>query len=190
MLKKSKDPYLALMSYRSTPLECGLSPAELLMERKIRTAVPISPKMLTPQWPYLDQFLEADQHIKNRQKNNFDKRHNARDLPVLGVGEKVWIIVHKSEGMVMEKTASSRSYLVQTPSGPLRRNRRHLSHITKQADSPESRDIGPGTQEPAVNPEPSSLQPSVQEPAAQANPDCSAKTRSGRLVKTPLRFRD
>ena len=78
MLKKTKDPYLALMSYRSIPLECGLIPAELLMGRKIRTTVTISPKMLTPQWPYLDQFLVADQHIKNRQKNNFDKRHNAR----------------------------------------------------------------------------------------------------------------
>ena len=52
-----------------------------------------------------------------------------RDLPVLGVGDKVWIPDHKSEGMVMEKTASTRSYLVQTPSGPLRRNRRHLRYI-------------------------------------------------------------
>ena len=137
--------------------------------RKIRTTVFISPKMLTPQWPYLDQFLVADQLIKNRQTNNFDKRHNARDLPVLGVGDKVWIPDHKSEGMVMEKTASPRSYLVQTPSGPLRRNRRHLRYIPEQADSPEPRDMVPGTQDPSVNPEPSSLEPSDQESAAGQN---------------------
>ena len=35
LLNKNEDPYLALMSYRSTPLENGYSPAELLMSRKI-----------------------------------------------------------------------------------------------------------------------------------------------------------
>ena len=29
------DPYLALLSYRTAPLECGLSPADLLMNRKL-----------------------------------------------------------------------------------------------------------------------------------------------------------
>ena len=148
MLKKSKDPYLALMSCHATPLECGLSPAELLMRRKIRTTVLIFPKMLTPQSPYPDQFLVADQHIKDHQTKNFDQRHNARDLPVLGVGDKVWIPDHKSEGMVMRKTATPRSHLVQTPSGPLRRNWRHLHYMIEQADIPEPRDVVPGTQEP------------------------------------------
>lgn len=41
VLKKASDPYKALMAYHATPLESGLSPAELLMGRKIPTAVPI-----------------------------------------------------------------------------------------------------------------------------------------------------
>ena len=40
LLEKSDDPYVALMSYRSTPLENGYSPAELLMGRKLRTTIP------------------------------------------------------------------------------------------------------------------------------------------------------
>ena len=34
-----EDPYLGLLSYRSTPLRFGRSPVELLMNRKLRTTV-------------------------------------------------------------------------------------------------------------------------------------------------------
>jgi hypothetical protein len=40
MLKKS-DPYIALLSYRATPLANENSPAELLMGRKLQTLLPI-----------------------------------------------------------------------------------------------------------------------------------------------------
>ena len=35
MLKKSEDPYLAMLAYRSTPLQNGFSPSELLMNRHL-----------------------------------------------------------------------------------------------------------------------------------------------------------
>jgi len=34
--KKSDDPYLGLLAYRNTKLECGASPAQLLMGRNLR----------------------------------------------------------------------------------------------------------------------------------------------------------
>ena len=116
MLKKSKDPYLALMSYRSTPLECRLNPVELLMGRKIRTTVLMSSKMLVPQWPYLDQFLATDQHIKNCQRTNFNQHHCARALPPLSKGDQVWIPDHKAESTAVGDASSPRSYLIQTHS--------------------------------------------------------------------------
>ena len=48
---RKEDSYLALMTYRATPLECGYSPAELLMSRKIRTNMPLPQKQLSPEVP-------------------------------------------------------------------------------------------------------------------------------------------
>ena len=42
LLKKEGNPYLALLAYRSTLLPNGYSPAELLMNRKLRTSIPSS----------------------------------------------------------------------------------------------------------------------------------------------------
>ena len=46
LLKKSVDPYLALLVYRKSPLENGCSPSELLMCRKLRSTLPIHPSLL------------------------------------------------------------------------------------------------------------------------------------------------
>ncbi|UYV73092.1 TIGD4 [Cordylochernes scorpioides] len=47
-LKKSQDPYLGFLAYRTTPLENGFSPSELLMGGKLRTNLPTYPDLLKP----------------------------------------------------------------------------------------------------------------------------------------------
>ena len=47
-LMKNKDPYEALMAYRTTTIENGYSPAEQLMGRKLRTTVSIIKSNLLP----------------------------------------------------------------------------------------------------------------------------------------------
>ena len=42
LLEKNSDPYLAMLAYRSTPLENGYSPVEQLMGRKLRTTLPMA----------------------------------------------------------------------------------------------------------------------------------------------------
>ena len=67
MLRRSTDPHLALLSYRATPLVwCNLSPAELLMGRRIRTPVPQSDQQLIPKWSYLKNFRKQNELCKNR----------------------------------------------------------------------------------------------------------------------------
>ena len=105
LLKKPSDPYKTLIAYCATPLESGLSPAELLMGRKIHTRIPTSPDNLRPSWSYLET------------------------LPDLLPGERVWLPDKKVEGTVVDKAGPPCSYTVETPKGQLRRNRRHLNDL-------------------------------------------------------------
>lgn len=78
-LKKSKDPYLALLEYRATPLQNGYSPAQLLMGRRLRTSVAILPALLDPAFPDGDVLLkEREKRTKDAQCYNL--RHHTKNL--------------------------------------------------------------------------------------------------------------
>ena len=69
LISNTDDPYLALLSYRATPIPwCGLSPAELFMGRHIRADVLQIKKYLTPSWLHLKDFREKDKKYKLQQK--------------------------------------------------------------------------------------------------------------------------
>lgn len=91
LLKKSRDPYLALLAYRSTPLEVGFSPAELLMSRRLRTTVPDIQKQRQPSIPDSSVVVARDDRAKKRQKDNFDAHRRARNLLVLEPGDTVLV---------------------------------------------------------------------------------------------------
>ena len=79
LLDWAGDPYLALLSYRATPLPwCGLSLAELLMGRRIHTDIPQVKKHFIPNWTHTRDFQGLDD--KESQKRAYDKRHWVKDL--------------------------------------------------------------------------------------------------------------
>ena len=81
ILRKSEDPLLAMLIYRSIPLPwCKLSPAELLMGRRLRTNLPLLPEQLKPKWPSLKEFRIQDDRKKNNGKINYDMRHQTHSL--------------------------------------------------------------------------------------------------------------
>ena len=70
LLKNAEDPYMALLTYRSTPLACNLSPAELLMGWRLRTTLPQVADQLLPQWKYLEAFRSKTRSLnKNRSQH-------------------------------------------------------------------------------------------------------------------------
>ena len=130
LLRKSGDPYLSLLAYRSTPLENGYSPAQLLMSRNLRTTLPTMREQRCPKVVNPLDLEERDDRLKDRQKRNFDQRHRAKDLPELQPGDTVWIPDQNSPGTVLEgETPSPRSHNVQTRDGTYRRNRQQLVQI-------------------------------------------------------------
>ena len=130
LLAKSADPYLALLSYRATPLPwCGLSPAELLMGRRLQTDIPQPKRVFIPDWPYLTSFRAKDEEQKRQQKAEYDRRHRVKPLPPLPDDELVWVRTEDRQvpGRVVQPANTPRSYMVETPSGIVRRNQSHLS---------------------------------------------------------------
>ena len=75
LLKKTGDYYLALLAYRSTPLEIGYSPSELLMGRRLRSTVPAAQKQFVPKIPDPSKVIARDLALKERQKENHDTHH-------------------------------------------------------------------------------------------------------------------
>ena len=151
LLKDAADPHLALLTYRATPLPwCQLSPAELLMGRKLRTDVP-STTFHTPQWRFLKEFREKDKERK-KQKEEFDRRHRTRTLPDIPDNLDVWVTTRGNPvlGQTVRHSTTPCSYVVSTPSGTIRRNRRQInlapSGNTPQPQQPNHAD----TREPIM----------------------------------------
>ena len=121
---------MALLTYRSTPFPwCNLSPAELLMGDQ-----------LVPKWEFLEEFKNNNKSVKENQKRVYDRRHKTRPLPVLSNDTDVWITgdTQPISGRVNTFADTPRSYLVETPSGQVRRNRHHLNKVPETSHLSES----------------------------------------------------
>ena len=137
------------MCYRATPTSAtGISPAEMLMGRKIKTTLPSLNRNLTPKWP--DRALIRRRDAEAKQQQAYYKRHRVRDLPRLHHGDQVLLKldedkIWKCPVSVMQESGTQRSYQVNSPrGGVVRRNRRHLQLVpgtaslssdTKEVDS-------------------------------------------------------
>eukprot|EP00057_Strongylocentrotus_purpuratus_P012550 XP_011667024.1 PREDICTED: uncharacterized protein K02A2.6-like [Strongylocentrotus purpuratus] len=184
-----QDVYRALQVYRSSPLECGKSPAELLYNRRLRSNLPMVDKLLDPQHINPQQVRERKEGQKVKQKERYDK--HARDLPELNIGQTVRLQnMHNnrwSQSGIVKVKLPNRSYLVETEYGEIRRrNRRHLRPAPTRRDDrfqqTTQTDSDPDDNEDVSEPTPE--RSGV--PAQQASSYMT--TRSGRISKPPNRM--
>ena len=127
LLMKERDPAKGLLAYRSTPLACKFSPAQLLMGRQIRNSVPMFHTQLNPKWPDLDNLRALESMSKLKQETVFNSRHKEKPLSPMEPGAEVYVKHLQRSGTVMKAAETPRSYEVNTPTSTVRRHRAHLT---------------------------------------------------------------
>ena len=96
------------------------------MGTNIRSTVPTFPAHLKPKLPNVEKLRQQEHESRLQQQVNFNKRHRAALLGTLSPGTKVHITSHDQPGTVIEKAEAPRSYIIETPTKDIRRNREHL----------------------------------------------------------------
>ena len=183
ILKKNEDPYIALLNYRATPLGNSYSPAELSMGRRLRTTLPAAPHTLTPRSPPDISQKEVD--YRNKMKLDYDNRHRARELSPLVPGDNVLIKDTKQEGVVVQPAENApRSHVIATPTGKVRRNRRHLNKLPTDTTQTSTTPLTNDTVAPTLP----STEVTVNSPTRAEHPPGVVRTRSGRISKQPERL--
>ena len=124
--RKESDKNKALLAYRTTALESGYRPDELLYGRRLRNELPA----LSDMGKDSHKFRQRDSELKSRQKRNFDHGRRARGVEELQEGQNVWIkISHEDKGksgVIKYKAEEPDSYWVETDKRLVRRTRKHL----------------------------------------------------------------
>ncbi|UYV70501.1 K02A2.6-like [Cordylochernes scorpioides] len=188
-ISKSKDPYLALLAYRATPLANGFSPAELSMGWRVRTTIPTPAKQHQP--PNLKNWKNHEAIQRKKQKYYYDRAKGVRELPPLDVNDRVWLTDLKTPGVIISKADTPRSYVVDTPRGSVRRNRFHLLPTGQRSPGPPhfEPDEEPYINCPEANTHTSDA-PTDVTGSSTSPKEALYRTRSGRTVRPPRRFGD
>ena len=108
------------------------------MSRRLRTNIPTTREFRRPRVIDTTIVAEKDAVLKERQKANFDSRHNAREQESLNTGSNVWMRDRELEGTVVRE-AAPRSFEVETSEGVFKRNQSDLvSMPTGEQETPLS----------------------------------------------------
>ena len=104
------------------------------MGRRIRMSVPQAPMLFSPSWPYLEEFQIADRDFKKKQKCDFDKHCRVIALPDIPDDTPVWVTLgdQSLRGNITSSANMPRSYIIDVPSGSIRRNCHQLTVIQKK----------------------------------------------------------
>lgn len=123
------------MEYRNTPVpEVGLSPAQILMGRRLATKLPVSSNLLNK--TYVNYKAVKDKLCLKQDKAKFYYNRSCRERDAFEKGDNVVVRNGKvwKPGRIIEKYHTPRSYIVQSENKSV--IRRNSSHLRKSLNSP------------------------------------------------------
>ena len=165
--------YMAMLTYRSTSLDNGLSPAELLMGHKLCPSN-ITPKLINPS----QLHMKESQHLWKPHSIPFFQQFGNHCLMIFVKMFSLFLSLGKRATVVKQK--GIHSYLVRMEDGSVyQRNRKHLNWLPRNVDEEVP---------PSQPPEVISILP-LQNSPSDFTP-MTYQTRSGRTVRAPLRYCD
>lgn len=137
------DPYLAILDHQNTPTQ-GMesSPAQRLMNRRMKTLLPTTRELLKPRSAVPDIAITALRKRREKQAQHYNK--SAKELDPLANGDvvrmKPFVAGKKTwEKAMIKERLDERSYTVETASGDTyRRNRFHLRKTKESMDNPSA----------------------------------------------------
>jgi hypothetical protein len=139
--ESNKDPYLAMLEVRNTPVDGFKSPAQLVSGRSFRSILPISLQSLKINPVNTEAFQERRSEIQYNQKKYCDR--NTKPLDNLHIHDKARMRIKEEKQWkpitITKVLDEPRSYQVKTEDGrEIRRNRRHIIKEEEVSDTPLS----------------------------------------------------
>ena len=200
-LLSQQDFNLALLNYRATPHSTiGISPAEALMGRKIRTLVPILESQLQPREIPNEVIRDAHEKSKMSSKAYYDQHHGAKTpLHNISPGDQVALKSDQTSkwsvpGTVVAADQSNRTYLVNTPSGVFRRNRQQILKTTSASPTSTAENVLPEPSDEQDNNEnilaPNNHSNVIDSPPSSSPQRPNTRLRRGFVAAKPARFRE
>ncbi|VDI06966.1 Hypothetical predicted protein [Mytilus galloprovincialis] len=190
----------ALLDYRNTPLDIDLSPAQLFLNRRLKTSLPTSLPLLMPQNVNNSEIIKKLEIRQRKAKTNYDK-HCGPELKQLKQGDSIVMYTDGKwkAGKIIQKHHTPRSYVVQTSDGRrYRRNRRHIRPTAYNGNTVENEHFKNNhnltVRKTSTVCNTSQTLDRSETVASEENesiePSKSPVTRSGRTVKVPTKLND
>lgn len=183
ILRKTKDVSLGLLQYRNTPIvDINLSPAELLMNRKLRDRIPSleSSLKLNQYKPQYESVKDKIERNRNLAKKYYDRGTHEKE----GFEEGETVLIKKERewvpGVITEKLEQPRSYNVRDGNNVT--YRRNSYFLRKSLNTPRLRHCVTDQGDNAI--------PGSSDVQKKDNHDKSDTTTNRRQVRLPYKFKD
>ena len=190
------DFVLAPLAYRTAPHETtGVSPAHLLMGRRLRTTLLSLPGVLAPKVARRDTLQETDERSKQQQRKYYHQRTGAQPLRQVDIYDRVLVWDINTQTWRIPATViqqfHGRSFRVRLANGTvLRRNRHQLQWRPDLSPTDEMALEGEDETEEANSSGVASGDKPLGESRVEQLASHEKKTRSGRQVKLQVWRKD